>query len=352
MTSQEPESPADVFRHMGEYRPTPLLSLPRLADRCGVAAVYVKDESRRPLGSFKSLGGMYAGLRALARAGGYATVASLLAAKASRPALPALVCASDGNHGLAVAAAAQLAGAPARIYLPRHVSPARTQRIANRGAEIVRIDGTYDDAVDAAADAAKHGQGLLIADTSPEADDPVVADVMDGYGLMAREIVQQLATERLADPTHLFVQAGCGGLAAAMARGLCVPSRPACRVVVVEPAAAACVQLGLRLGRVARFAGDLLTEAEMLSCGEVSAPALAVLRQHQAEPLVIPEPILGDAVLALAECGGPASTPSGVTGLAGLLITQSRPEVRLQLDLTPASRVLVLATEGPVPSVE
>jgi diaminopropionate ammonia-lyase len=102
--------------------------------------------------------------------------------------LPPLVCASDGNHGLAVAAGARLAGAPARVYLPAIVPQSRANRILNEGAEVVRIDGTYEDAVEAAANAARKGEGILIADTTDLPNDPAVADVMAGYGVIAREV--------------------------------------------------------------------------------------------------------------------------------------------------------------------
>src|SRR5438270_2585632 len=100
------EIAAELRRLSPAYAPTPLLDLPRLAARLGVAQVLAKDEGRRMLGSFKSLGGTYAGLRALARAAG-TDIAGLVAARPERQ--PALVCASDGNHGLAVAAAARFA---------------------------------------------------------------------------------------------------------------------------------------------------------------------------------------------------------------------------------------------------
>ncbi|MCQ4162652.1 pyridoxal-phosphate dependent enzyme [Roseomonas sp. GC11] len=110
-----------------DYAATPLLDLPQLARHLGVAQVLAKDKGRRMLGSFKSLGGTYTGLRALAQAAG-TEIPTLLT---SRPAgQPALVCASDGNHGLAVAAAARFAGASARVFLHRHVPPARARRSA------------------------------------------------------------------------------------------------------------------------------------------------------------------------------------------------------------------------------
>lgn len=354
MSQPHDESPRALFRLWPDYRTTPLLSLPQLAERCGVGAVYVKDEGRRPLGSFKVLGGMYAGLRALAQAAGLPTLEALVAAKPAGHKLPTLICASDGNHGLAVAAAAELAGGPARVYLHSHVPPARARRIAERGAEIVWIEGSYDDAVDAAFQAVERGEGLLVSDTSPRADDPVTADVMAGYGLMADEIMEQLNAEpfpALADPlpTHLFVQAGVGGLAAALARGLCETHGLACRIVVVEPEHVDCVGVALRQGKIERLSGDLHTSAEMLSCGEASAPAIEILRRIGADAISVTEQALADAVALLAACGGPSTTESGATGLAGLISARPGSSLADELRLDHRSRCLLIATEGPVP---
>lgn len=310
------EIAALLARLSPEYAATPLLDLKLLAARLGVAQVLVKDEGRRMLGSFKSLGGTYAGLRALARAAAM-EVAALVA---TRPAgQPRLLCASDGNHGLAVAAAARLAGAAARVYLHRAVPAARARRIAAQGAAIEWVDGTYDDAVDAAARDARAGGGILVADTTDDPDDRVVRDVMAGYGVIAAEIRAQVEAAGHVRPSHLFVQAGVGGLAAAMAEGLADwLARPA-SIVAVEPEAARAVAAGLDARRPVRLAGSLETKAEMLSCGEASAPALAVLLRHRVQAIAVPEQGLDAAPATLLACGGPATTPSGATGLAGAL---------------------------------
>lgn len=343
-----PDTPAALLRRCPAHAPTPLLDLPGLAASLGVAAVLAKDEGRRMLGSFKALGGVYAGLRALARASGL-PVAALLDPDPARPraGLPALVCASDGNHGLAVAVAARLARARARVFLPAIVPAARVARIAAEGAEVVRVPGTYDDAVRAAADAARPGGARLVADTAADPADPVVADVMAGYGVAADEIRAQLAEAGHDAPTHLFVQAGVGGLAAAMAEGLRAVMAAPARVVVVEPDAAACVGAALAAGRPVPVPGALDTAAEMLSCGEASAPALAVLLRHGAAAVAVPETRLGEAPAVLRDHGGPATTPSGAAGLAGLRHALADPALARALDLGPASRVLLLVTEAP-----
>ncbi|GAB1489948.1 diaminopropionate ammonia-lyase [Opitutaceae bacterium] len=342
-----PESLAPLWPGLS---PTPLVKLPRLAELSGVAEVWAKDESRRPLRNFKSLGGVYASLRALVRHLGATDIEALLDPQRPARALPALLCASDGNHGLAVAAGAQIAGAPARVFLPAAVPPLREARIRRRGAEIVRIAGTYDDAVAAAFAAATRGEGLLIADTSMDPADPVVADVMAGYGVMAEEILQQLSEVPAGQrPTHLFVQAGVGGLGAALAERLVAHLDAPARIVVVEPDQAACVAPALASGRIERIAGDLDTAAGMLSCGEASAPAVARLRAVGASSVVVSEALLAAAVAQLAEHGGPASTESGASGLAGLLSVRPGSAGAEAHGLTASSRVLLIVTEGPVP---
>jgi diaminopropionate ammonia-lyase len=347
LSSDDPDLFATIARLQEHYRPTPLLDLTDLADSCGVGRVLVKDESRRPLGNFKSLGGVFAGLRALARAGGFATVEALL--DSSPRNLPALITASDGNHGLSVATAARLAGAPARIFLPASVPQRRSDRIAAVGAEVVRIDGTYDEVVDAAAAAAAAGGGLLVPDTSEDVSDPVLDDVMTGYGLMAREIADQCRDLGL-HPTHLFVQAGVGGLAAAMAKALAELMDHPPLTVVVEPAAADCVRRALAASTPELVPGELDTAAEMLACGLASAHAVALLREHGAKSVVVGEDRLKEAVAALAVAGGPASTESGACGLAGLLEAAASKQLRDEIALSSDAAVLLILSEGAIPA--
>jgi diaminopropionate ammonia-lyase len=334
---------AELLRLSPAYGPTPLLDLPRLAVRLGVRQILAKYEGPRMLGSFKSLGGTYAGLRALARAAGM-EVATLIAHRPGN--LPALLCASDGNHGLAVATAAKFVGGAARIFLHSGVPAIRARRIATQGAEIVWVQGNYDDAVDAAAEAARAGDGILVADTTNDPDDPVVGDVMAGYGVMAAEIRQQVAATAHQLPTHLFVQAGVGGLAAAMAKELADWMAQPAVTVVVEPAGVACVAAALAADGPVRLTGNLETSAEMLSCGEASAPALAVLRRHGARAVTVTETGLTKAPRVLRAEGGPTTTPSGAAGLAGVIAALADDAIAARLTLSPDSRILILITEA------
>ena len=337
------------FRYvLGSLPPTRLIESPELARHAQVGRVFLKAEWERPLGNFKVLGGMFAGLRALARSCGAASIAEMLEKPSPRQHLPRLICASDGNHGLAVAAAARRASTGASIYLPERVSGTRIRRIEAQGATVVTIDGTYDDAVDIAEQAAARGEGLLVPDTTNDLDDVVVRDVMDGYALITSELIEHFRGDSSAQPTHVFVQAGVGGLAAAMVTGLRGSLRAPCKWLVVEPASAACVARGMASGHPVRIDGALDTSAGMLSCGLASAPAIRILRAAGAIPVVVDEQRLLVATRALRDIAGIESTPSGAAGLAGLLHVASRSDLCSTHGLNPESRVLLLITEGPL----
>ena len=326
-----------------DYRPTPLVDLPRLARHLDVGRVFVKVESERPLGNFKVLGGVLASMRVIARAVG-ATAIRDVVADAPVPSRPGLLCASDGNHGMAVALAARMAGTTAAIHLPVAVSRDRSARIEALGGRVVRVDGTYDDAVAQAAAAAARGEGLLVPDTTADSSDVVVRDVMAGYALLSHELIAQLA-ERQEQASHLFIQAGVGGLAASMVQGLHAHLRAPRKAVIVEPDSAACVARALECGHPVRLDGGLETAAEMLSCGLASAPAVEILRRYAVESVLVDDARLLGAVDALRERGGPRSTPSGAAGLAGLMAVSGDRAWRRRHALGPDSTVLIVATE-------
>lgn len=337
---------SDLLAIWPDHAPTPLADAPALASRAGVGQVLLKLETARPFGNFKSLGGTIAGLKAIARALGAPDIGQLLGDPGRFGPRPILLCASDGNHGLSVAAAAHRAGARARIYLPAAVGDGRGDRIEALGAKVVRVAGTYDDAVfaAAAAAAAAAGEGLLIPDTTPDPAHPIVSDVMAGYQVIAREIRNELERRSQPLPTHQFIQAGVGGLAAAMADGLGSGRSGGPQIVVVEPRAAACVAHALALGRPERIEGGLETRAEMLSCGLASEPALRRLLHHDARSLLVDERelLLAEAMLATLGIDG---TASGAAGVAGLLHAAADPTERERVGLSDESRVLLVVSE-------
>ncbi len=326
------EAKAEISSWDG-YRPTPLADLPGLALGLGIASLRIKDEGRRfHLKAFKALGGPYAIARIAARDGSAGRV---------------FTSATDGNHGRAVAWGAQRLGCRAVIYVPSGVSENRIQAIAAFGAEIVRTKGTYDEAVAECAATARKNGWTVIADTSEDAHDEVPNLIMEGYMVAVDEAADQMGEA----PTHIFAQAGVGGLACAVAAYAEIrwgAARP--RLVVVEPDKAACLMLAAEQGRIAQFPGDLETVMGGLSCGLASAPAWTVLRTAADAFLSIPDGGVPDAMRLLADGAGGdkpvVAGESGVAGLAGLMAVAASEEMRVKLGLDGASRVLLFSTEG------
>lgn len=323
--------------------PTPLRDAPILAERTGVARILVKLENQRPLGNFKILGGMYAGLRMLAGHAG-TSIAKLVREGTELDDLPRLICASAGNHGLAVAAAAHAAGTGSTIFLRRGAAAHRARRIRSFGASLSWVEGTYDDAVNQASAAASRGEGILIPDTSSDPSSAVVRHVMQGYATLTKELISQLRSIS-APPTHSFVQAGVGGLAAAVAQAFQNSSMTGNSLVVVEPASAACVGDALATGRVRRIEGKLVTSAEMLACGVASARAVDLLLGFGAQAVTVSERELVRAVELFLE-EGIATTVSGAAGLAGLIRVAADVSLRHWHGLGPQSTILLIVTEA------
>jgi diaminopropionate ammonia-lyase len=171
--------------------------------------------------------------------------------------------------------------------------------------------------------------------------------VATGHPQFATEIVAQMKHQGLDGPSHVFVQAGVGGFAAAMAIGLQSILQEPSALIIVEPGTAACVALALIQGHPQRLCGDLQTCAEMLSCGLASASALDILRPFRPISLLVTEEELAAAPARLIAAGGPATTPSGAAGLAGFLHAATRSATPGTIRLNERSVVLLVATEGP-----
>ena len=333
------------------YGPTPLHRLDGLAGTLGIGTLWLKDESGRfGLGSFKALGGAYAVVHLLReRLGDDVSVADIAAGRAAkRVGDVTACCATDGNHGLAVAWGARRAGARCTVFLPGPVSIGRERAIAAQGADIVRIAGSYDEAVEACADEAESRGWLLVSDTSHAGGDEAPSRVMHGYTMLVDEIREALGS---AVPTHLFVQAGVGGLAAAVIgayRQDLGAESP--KGVVVEPTTADCLYQSAVKGKPSPASGDLDTVMACLAAAEVSPLAWQVLERGAFAFMALDDdgatgamrraaaPTAGDPPLVLGE--------SGAASLAGLIAASGDAEAREALGLSEASRVLVIGSEG------
>ncbi|NOG69260.1 diaminopropionate ammonia-lyase [Roseicella sp. DB1501] len=334
------------------YAPTPLLALPELAAGARVAEIRWKDEgSRFGLGSFKALGGAYAVMRLLqaelARRGiANAATAAELAEGTYREATQAITvtCATDGNHGRSVAWGAQRFGARCVIFVHAEVSQGRRDAIARYGAEIREVPGTYDDAVRAAQRAAEAERWFVVSDTSYAGYTEVPRDVMQGYRLMAEEAAEALDRP----PTHVFIQGGVGGLAAAVSVQMRARYRAeAPRLIVVEPERAACLLASAEAGQPTAIEGELDTLMAGLACGEPSLLAWQELERAAFAWMAVPDESAVDCMKLLARREPKVvAGESAVAGLAGLLLAARDPFGRSMLGLEEGSRILLFGTEG------
>ena len=338
------------------YSPTPLRELPGLTRVLGLARIWYKDESGRfGLKSFKALGGAYAVFRLLRqkiqRLTGAEVTSRDIAAGVHRDVVRQITvtCATDGNHGRSVAWGARLFGCSCVIYIHAGVSEGRRAAIARFGAEVVRVDGNYDDAVRHAATQAARNGWFVISDTSYEGYSDIPRDVMHGYTVMADEVIRQLPAGEA--PTHVFVQAGVGGLAAALCGRFWQAwgaNRP--RFVVVEPDKADCHFQSAVHGRPTAVTGDLETVMAGLACGEVSLIAWRVLDCGADAFITIPDERALATVRLLAN-GEHGDTPlvageTGVASLGGLIAAASDAAARAKLGLGSDARVLTFGSEG------
>ena len=377
-----------------EFKRTPLVSLPHVAKACGVAAVYAKVEGGRcGLGSFKALGGALA-VELLAASlkerqpppqPDDATRTTTTTATATPPAAT-VSTASAGNHGLAVAWGARRSGLRCVVFLHEGVGPAAAAGVEALGAEVRRVRGDYAASVQAGA-AESRAQGWhVIQDVDGPNYEEVPRQIWQGYSTVAEEIVQQVAAEAEAEAakagaapkkramSHVFVNAGVGGFAAAMCGHLWETlgvRRP--RFVVVEPLAAPCVLRAAAarevVGEGAKGPGEMEPEEQTvmtgLDCAEVAPLAWRLLSRGANDFVAISDECVAPSMRLLASGGGVGETGehdttpkppppppplvagcSAVAGLGTLLAAAAQPALRDALDLTEESRVVVVLCEG------
>jgi diaminopropionate ammonia-lyase len=344
----------EFHRRLPGYRESPLVEAPRLAETLGVAKVFVKDETARfGLPSFKILGASWATYAALREKLGPLPDGPLSYERLRAWAAPfrplTLIAATDGNHGRAVARVAHWFGLKSRIFVPSFVSFGRRAAIEAEGAQLVVVEDVYDASVDAALEAAKSSDTLLVTDTARSTSDLLPQLVSAGYLTAFAEIEQQLSMIGEDRIDAVSVQAGVGGLAAASTswarfgrRG-----RPP-RVIVVEPETAASVMTGLAAGEPVGVSASVVSSMSCLQCGTVSLTAFAELQAGVSCCLAIEDSWATTAVSELRSCGLRTGL-SGAAGIAGLLAAFSGPfagPIRQYLEIFSDARLLVVATES------
>lgn len=310
---------------------TPLSEAPDLAARAGVGALFIKDErGRMGLGSFKSLGAAHA----------VAKRADAMARQTGKPVETALegetfICASAGNHGLSLAAGARAFGARAVIHIAETVPEAFAERLRDKGADVVRAGAEYESAMALAKESAAANGWHLLSDSTWQGYVDPARDVMEGYLIMGAEAARQMPEP----PTHIFLQAGVGGLAAAAAAAARRAWGDAPRIIVVEPDAAPALLAAIQAGAFVAATGPV-SNMGRLDCKEASHLALKYLAREADGFMTVTDAEADAATRMLADADF-ATTPSGGAGYAGLIVAAGA------LRLNPDSRVMIYVSEGP-----
>jgi diaminopropionate ammonia-lyase len=339
------------------YSPTPLITLPALASHLGVNEILIKDESKRfDLNAFKVLGAGYAMARILLSELSLdlkeCTFDNILFYREKISHLT-FVTATDGNHGRAVAWAASKFGCKAVVFMPKGTSKARLQAIHDLGAKASILDCNYDEAVIFAEKMAKKNGWVLIQDTSWPGYDKIPLHIMQGYFTLLTEVMSQ---GKGSWPTHVFMQAGVGSLAAAILAFLCSFSEKSKPIfVVVEPKGAPCYFKSMEIGdgNSHTVHGDLKTIMAGLSCGKPSQTAWEILKTGADAFVVCTDEI---AKIGMRILGNPMgkdtriiSGESGAVTLGlvySLLHEKENKNLKTRLKIDTNSKILLFSTEG------
>lgn len=354
------ERVAAFHRSFPEYSVTPLVPLSCLAGELGVGGIYVKDESRRfGLNAFKVLGGSYAIGSYIAGALGIPLselTCERITGREIREKLGerTFVTATDGNHGRGVAWTAHRLGQKSVVYMPKGSARERLENIRQFATEASITDYNYDDTVRMAAKRAAENKWVLVQDTAWEGYEDIPLRIMQGYTTMAYEAAVQLGETR---PTHIFLQAGVGSMAAAVTaffRAFYTDGvQPV--IVIVEPHEADCLFRTARAadGSLHAVTGDMNTIMAGLACGEPCSLAWDILRDHADAFVSMPDYVAANGMRIL---GSPLGTDERIisgesgastTGLVTeLLRNPDSRHLREQLGMNADSQILCISTEG------
>ena len=349
-------------REIPGYKMTPLRSMPNLAQMLGLGGIYIKDEAQRlTLNSFKVLGGSYAVSRYIQKMLGLSdeeTTYEYLTSPECHAKLGNLTfaAATDGNHGRGIAWASMKLGLPCVIYVHKETSQARIDAIRGYGATVEIIDGNYDDAVRKMAEDAAANGWTVISDTSWPGYTEIPTWIMQGYSTLMLEAQEQLLGVGLSKPSHVFVQAGVGAMAASVIGFYTAlfPDDPPI-FIVVEPDKAACVFESIKAGdgKCHSVKGALDTIMAGLACGDPSPIAFDILEHTADFFLSIPDyiaargmrilscPLHGDPFIISGESG---AAPLGA--LYSVMTDKGAADLREKMKLGPDSTVFMVNTEG------
>ena len=335
------------------YSVTPLVELKNFAAEKNIRALFIKDESQRfGLKAFKALGGVWAIYNVISRELGLSnpTLDEIFSHRAELDKLT-FITTTDGNHGKGVSWAAGLFGCKSYVYMPRGTVEIRAQAIRDAGSATVTItDLSYDDCVKFTAQLAEKNRWHLIQDTSWTGYEDIPAQIMLGYSTLAYEALWQMHYVR---PTHIFLQAGVGSMAGAIAAVFAevFKDNPP-RITIVEPTEVACFYETMRIGdgQIHSATGNGQTMMAGLNCATPCELAWRILRRYAADSAIISDDVAADAMRRLARpFGDDAKIVSGESGCAGFALANvalDLPDLRRALELDEDSIIFVINTEG------
>jgi len=325
------EEAIEVISSWKSYSPTPLIKLNKLDKELKLKNIYYKDEDKRfDLKSFKALGGAFAVYKI-----------------ASKKKNITVSTATAGNHGRSVAWGAQRLGLKCKIFISENVSESRAIAMKDLDADVVRVKGNYDNSLKECIEQSNKNNWEIVQDVSWEGYKDVPRLIMAGYTIMIKEILDEIDSNSI---THVFLQAGVGGMAAAMIAGFAKLSKNIPKFIVIEPENADCVFKSIQNNKPTSI--DIKKETVMggMSCGDVSSIAWEILKNSTNYCMTIPDNAISTAVALLAESrfsdekiiGGECAVP----GLIALIGSFNNKEYLDKLELNSESNVVLFGCEG------
>ena len=313
------------------YLSTPLISLNKLNEKLKLNNIFYKDESKRfHLKSFKALGGAYA-------------VEKIIKGNDKK----VISTATAGNHGRSVAWGSQKNSLKCKIFISEFVSESRAKVMRNFGADVIRVKGNYEDSLNECIKQSNQNNWQIVQDVAWEHYKLVPKLTMAGYSVMMKEISEQIKNEKI---SHVILQAGVGGMAAAMVAGIARYLDYIPQIIIVEPDNAACVLESIKTGKIEKISIEKESIMGGMSCGEVSLVPWEILKNSVHFCVTVSDDYVSKTVKSLANkefsdekiVGGECSTP-GVTSLIGL---SNDYEIRKKINLNEESNVLLFGCEG------
>ena len=331
LSKNEMDEAYRIISTWDNYSPTPLISLNKLSEKLKINKIFYKDESKRfNLKSFKALGGAYA-VEKVSRGNKEIVIST----------------ATAGNHGRSVAWGSKKLGLKCKIFISEYVSEFRAKVMRSFGADVIRVKGNYDASLKECIKQSKQNNWQIVQDVAWQDYKLVPKLTMAGYSVMMKEISEQINNEEI---SHVILQAGVGGMAAAMVAGIARYLDYVPKVIVVEPDNAACVMESIKAGEIKKISIKKESLMGGMSCDEVSLVPWEILKNSVSYCITVSDDYISKTVKFLANCkfsdekivGGECSTP-GIISLTGLC---NDSKIKNEINLNENSNVLLFGCEG------